>query len=176
MTLSLTILMLAMHPAVQERVYDEIKSLQRDNDQNVTYDELAALTYTEMVVKESLRLFPSVPIMGRQTNRTTQLPNFTLAPGITCLIPIFRLHRSQRIWGDNADQFDPERFSPERIAESDQYYFMPFSHGPRKCIGTWRAVPHDAIITAPSFDARTRAMNLSFSVHQVEAPCTLQIQ
>lgn len=122
-----------MNPEIQERVYNEIKSLDCDGEYNI--DDFTKLTYTEMVLKETMRLFPAAPFVFRMTTKQTQLKNGTLLPGTPCIIPIYKFHRSAHIWGDDCDQFDPERFSAERSPNVDMFYFMPFSFGARNCIG-----------------------------------------
>jgi cytochrome P450 len=55
--------------------------------------------------------------------------------GMDCLIPIVNIHRNKMLWGDDADQFKPERFVEENIQKVHPYAYLPFSKGPRNCIG-----------------------------------------
>lgn len=126
------LLMLAMHPEMQEKVFQEVRSVGGDGE--LSYEDVAELTYTEMVLKETLRLFPPAPLVARLIKEPTKVRNATLPPSTICMVPIYKLHRSRLIWGDDAGLFDPERFSPERSGDADKYYFMPFAAGARNCI------------------------------------------
>lgn len=134
-TISLAILMLAMHPDAQERVHAEISAMAHDPMTDFTYDDITVLPTIEAVLKETLRLFPVVPIIGRQTTEKTKLQNGVLPAGTTCIIPLWKLHRFQHIWGDDCNDFVPDRFLGERSKQFDAFYFMPFSYGSRGCIG-----------------------------------------
>lgn len=126
--------MMAMHPAVQHRVYDEIQLL--DLSQPLSYDDVTGrLPYTEMVIKETMRLFPITGVLPREIAVDVKLADFTLPKGSTCVLPIIKLHRSKKLWGDDSEVFDPDRFSAERSAARESYFYMPFSAGPRNCIG-----------------------------------------
>lgn len=127
------ILMMAMHPEVQQRVYEEIKSLGCDDDYGI--EDVAKLSYTEMVLNETMRLFPPVHRVYRIITQPTKLTNCTLPVGTNCVIPIYWLNRLKKVWGDDCDQFDPERFSAEQCQQRDPIYFMPFLAGPRNCLG-----------------------------------------
>jgi cytochrome P450 len=59
----------------------------------------------------------------------------TLPAGLNVIIPAIKLHRDKRYWGEDADEFKPERFKPENIAKVHTYAYLPFSRGPRNCIG-----------------------------------------
>lgn len=58
-----------------------------------------------------------------------------LPAGVLILIPAYHVHRDPQHWGPNADEFDPEHFSEEAVAGRHPYAYMPFSAGPRNCIG-----------------------------------------
>lgn len=147
--------MLAMHDDVQERLFEEVKNVV---DGDITETHLQKLNYLEMVVKESMRLFPVLPIHARIAKEDVELENFTIPAGANIVISVFNAHRNKKTWGDDADQFRPERFLPENFEKLHPYAFLPFSRGnlgnfqtilestmpmtflplgPRKCIG-WR--------------------------------------
>ncbi|CAD6995510.1 unnamed protein product [Ceratitis capitata] len=116
-----SLLMLAIHPVVQERLYDEIH-----------------LPYLDMVVNETLRLLPPIPIIGRQVVKNTTLSNGLVLPrGLEILISIFDLHRRTDIWGANAHEFNPDNFLPGNLEEKHTHAYIPFSKGIRNCIG-WK--------------------------------------
>lgn len=133
MVVSNAILMMAMHPDVQQRVYDEIKSLGCDDDYGI--ENVADLPYTEMVLYETMRLFPPVHRVYRIITQPTELANCTLPVGTICVIPIYWLHRLSKVWGDDCDRFNPDRFSAEQCRQRDRLYYMPFLAGPRNCLG-----------------------------------------
>ena len=129
------ILFLAMHPNIQEKVYQEIISVFPSDDIEITYDSLSKLNYLENVMKESLRLGPTVHSIAREA-----MENFEISPGkvikrgsIFC-INIYGLHHRKDLWGDDAELFYPDRFLPESFDDKHQY-FIPFSIGRRNCLG-----------------------------------------
>nr|XP_036233916.1 probable cytochrome P450 313a4 isoform X1 [Bactrocera oleae]XP_036233917.1 probable cytochrome P450 313a4 isoform X2 [Bactrocera oleae] len=130
------LVMLAMHPEIQERVFQEIRSVFPDGITSVEYADLKKLPYLDMCIAEALRLVPPAAIIGRQTVDDTELcPGVILPKGTQVLIAIYALHRRQKIWGPDANRFNPDNFLPENIAKRHPYSYMPFSKGPRNCIG-----------------------------------------
>lgn len=128
--------MLAMHLDVQEKLFEEIHSKWPENNIQVTYDHLKDVPYLDMVVAETLRLMPSIPIVGRQTIHQTKLTSeLNLPPKMQVIVPIFSLHRSKNWWGPKAHLFNPDNFLPEKIVNRNPYVYMPFSKGARNCIG-----------------------------------------
>lgn len=127
----MVLFMLAMHPECQEKAYAELVSFFPNKDVDVSIDDLRKLTYVDNCVKEALRVFPTVALIARSVRGDIQLRDFTIPAGASVGIDIFSLHRSKKFWGDNADQFIPERFDSSL---SHPYAYMAFSHGPRNCI------------------------------------------
>lgn len=130
----MVLFMLAMHPQCQEKAYDELLSVFPNKDDLFpTIDDLEKLPYLNMCVKEAIRIFPTVAIVARSTTGDIQLREYKIPAGTFIGIDIFSLHRSKKYWGDDADQFIPERFdSEEKLLHP--YAYMAFSHGPRNCI------------------------------------------
>ncbi|KAJ8732337.1 hypothetical protein PYW08_015067 [Mythimna loreyi] len=129
-----TTIMLAMYPDVQEKVYDEIHQIFGDSDRPVTPEDLPKLKYLEAVIKESLRLYPPAPFISRKVEKDVELPTgITLTKGCDLLISIWSIHRNPKYWGEDAELFRPERFIDTPLTHPAA--FLPFSYGPRGCIG-----------------------------------------
>uniref|UniRef100_A0A182Q9E0 Cytochrome P450 n=1 Tax=Anopheles farauti TaxID=69004 RepID=A0A182Q9E0_9DIPT len=135
-TMSNLLLMLAIHPEVQERVYQEVMSVCPDLTKPVTMEEANKLVYTEMVCKETMRLFPVGPLIGRKCVADVKLDDkHTIPAGCSVALGIYQIHRDPSIWGPEAAKFNPDNFLPEKVAERHPYAYLPFSGGPRNCIG-----------------------------------------
>ena len=135
MALSHAMLLLAIHPEHQEQLYKEIQKKIKSNDDLKSTEIVNSIEYLELVQKETFRLMPSVPMMLRDT-----LEDFEIEPGLIIpkdtkmLINIFALHRQPTVWGDDANEFKPERFLPENSEGRNPFAYIPFSSGPRICI------------------------------------------
>uniref|UniRef100_A0A182M2E4 Cytochrome P450 n=1 Tax=Anopheles culicifacies TaxID=139723 RepID=A0A182M2E4_9DIPT len=133
MTVANTILLLAMHPDVQEKLFSELKTHCSPEVENIRYETLSRLTYLEMVLKESLRLLPIAAVIGRRTTEELDLGGeYRLPANVDIVIDIFDIHRNPAYWGHDADRFRPERFEGLKY---DPFALLPFSAGSRNCIG-----------------------------------------
>ncbi|XP_059153416.1 cytochrome P450 3A41-like [Physella acuta] len=130
--LQMCLYVLASHPDIQDRVYEEITRVVQG--ENPTPEELNSLTYTEMTVNETLRLYPPVPIVTRKAKDTRTYNGVTIPKGTLVQIPFFHILKDHRIWPES-DQFRPERFDPEEKQKRDPLAFVCFGHGPRICLG-----------------------------------------
>jgi cytochrome P450 len=131
-----TLILLAMNQDIQQKVYEEICEVFNTENVEVHYDSIGKLKYLEMVMKEALRLFSPIPISVRETTDKFDVGlDKPMEKGGTIFIFHYILHRRKDIWGQDADKFDPERFSPENVSKRDPYSFLPFGAGPRSCIG-----------------------------------------
>ena len=99
-----------------------------------TYDDLPRLKYTEMVLAESVRLYPPAWAMGRLALEDFELGPYRLPKGTTVLMSQFVTHRDARYFPDPL-RFDPERHTPEAKARRARFSYFPFGMGPRQCIG-----------------------------------------
>ncbi|XP_055604846.1 cytochrome P450 4c21-like [Uranotaenia lowii] len=130
-----TCLFLAMLPEVQEKLHKEIVTkIPNENDQSDP-EILKSLPYLEKVIRESLRLAPVGPIIARVNLADIELDEHKIPKGNLFVFNFYDLHRRPDIWGPNADQFDPENFTPERIQQRHPFGYLPFSGGSRNCIG-----------------------------------------
>jgi cytochrome P450 len=100
----------------------------------VAAEHIERLPLVQQVLKESMRVYPPVPLMSRQAVADTRLGEHPIRAGTSVLMPIYAIHRHAKRWQD-PDAFDPERFTPEREAQIPRYQYMPFGAGPRICIG-----------------------------------------
>ncbi|XP_062557039.1 uncharacterized protein LOC134221888 [Armigeres subalbatus] len=131
-------LFLGMYPDVQEKVYSEIaEHIHSMQHESVSPEVLKRLTYTEMFLHECLRLCPIGPNIARLNMTPIELEGIKIPAGHILFISFFSLHRRKDIWGPDAEQFNPERFLPERSVGRHPYAYLPFSGGSRNCIG-WR--------------------------------------
>ncbi|KAI5693074.1 hypothetical protein M8J75_007391 [Diaphorina citri] len=135
-TNSLTLIMLALHPNIQQEVYDEIVQVLGDDPETVpTYDQIQKLHLLTRVIKETLRLYPAAPIIGRHITREIQADKYTIPIGATVAAFIYQIHRDPRHWS-NPHCFDPDRFLPSEISRRNPNAYLPFSSGPRNCVGS----------------------------------------
>lgn len=128
--------MLGTHEDVQERVYQEMKEIFGDSDRDVTFNDTMEMKYLERVLMETLRLYPPVPFITRVVREEVKLVSgdYVLPKNTRVGIGIFLVHRDPDYY-PNPDQFDPDNFLPERCQNRHYYSFIPFSAGPRSCVG-----------------------------------------
>lgn len=129
--------MLATHPNIQERLYEETAEIVSTENTSIEYEHLKQISYMDLIIKETLRLMPSIPIIGREAVKDTIVNGIYLPKGMQVMIPIFILHRRKDLWGPFADSFNPDNFLPESNGKRHPYAYIPFSKGSRNCIGKY---------------------------------------
>ena len=128
-------LLLAHHQDVQQRVYEEILAVREEAQGDLTIADFNQMTYTDRVLKECLRLYPPVPFIARVLTEDIQIETGQWIPkGIECHLFIYDLHRDEEQFPD-PDKFDADRFLPEEGQKRHPFAYLPFSCGPRNCIG-----------------------------------------
>ncbi|KAI8115386.1 Cytochrome P450 4d2 [Lucilia cuprina] len=133
--ISFILYLLSRHPEVQQKVYEEILSIiGPDKNKSVVMGELLKLKYLECVIKEALRLYPPAPIIGRTTEEDFKIGNNIIPRGTNIIILIYMMCRDPDYF-PRPNDFIPERFSAENIEKIHPFAFLPFSWGPRNCIG-----------------------------------------
>lgn len=138
LTVSTTILFLAMYPEHQRRVYDEVDRLLGGEKRALTRAEIDGLKYTDQCIREVMRFTPIVPIIARRNQRPIRLRNGVELPVDTSIVvSINDVHRNRLFWGADADVFRPERMRAEALKEQHPYAWLGFSGGPRNCIGEY---------------------------------------
>jgi len=130
--LTWTLYLLARFPEWMEKLSEEVFSITRGAP--VAAEHIDKLVLVQQVLKEAMRLYPPVPLMSRQAVAETTLAGHTLPLGTSVVMPIYVIHRHRKRW-ERPDDFEPERFAPEREAAIERYQYMPFGAGPRICIG-----------------------------------------
>ncbi len=124
--------LLSQNPESEARLHQEID--RELHGRLPTYDDIPRLRYAEMVLAESMRLYPPAWAMGRQALADFQLGDFFLPAKTTVLMSQFITHRDPRFFPDPL-RFDPERFTPEAKSRRMKFAYFPFGAGFRQCIG-----------------------------------------
>jgi cytochrome P450 len=132
LALTWTFYLLSLHPAIEERVRDEIATVTGGTP--VRGEHIESLRYAQQVIQEAMRLYPPAPLIVREAQRVLQLGTETIGPGTFVYVPVYAVHRHEEFW-ERPDLFDPDRFAPEAIKTRDRYVYLPFGAGPRICIG-----------------------------------------
>ncbi|XP_046734965.1 uncharacterized protein LOC124404676 [Diprion similis] len=132
LTCSFLFMMLGMHPDIQDKVRKEVNEVIGDED--VTMENLSKLRYLELVIKETIRLFPVGPMTLRELTADLEFETCTAPKGCTLALMVFETHRDPKYWTE-PEKFNPDRFTPENSIDRHPYAYVPFSSGIRSCIG-----------------------------------------
>lgn len=123
--------LLAEHSESQEACYAEIEDiLDGDNERPFTMHDIRRMRYLEQCIKESLRLYPSVPMIARKLGEGITVGSHKLPAGSNVLIFPYATHRIEEIY-PNPEKFDPDRFSADEVESRHPYGYIPFSAGAR---------------------------------------------
>ena len=126
---------LATNPDVEERLIAEIDEITGgDPDYDLQYDDLMALTYTTQVIKETMRVYPPMPITIRRSLTDGTLGRYRVRKGDIILVGTLAAQRDPRYWGPDPDRFDPEQFAMDKVVGRPRHAFIPFSIGKRQCM------------------------------------------
>ncbi|KAG7207959.1 hypothetical protein KM043_009543 [Ampulex compressa] len=128
--------MMGCHPDIQEKVIAELDEIFGDSDRPATFQDTLQMKYLERCLMETLRMYPPVPLIAREIKTDLKLASgdYTIPAGATVAIATIKMHRMAHIY-PNPDTFNPDNFLPENTANRHYYAFIPFSAGPRSCVG-----------------------------------------
>jgi cytochrome P450 len=143
-TLAWALYALARAPQLRARVEAELDEIR---EAQVGVQHLAALPYTTQVIKEAMRLYPAVHMIARRATREVQIGPYQVRRGAIVVINIVGIHHRPDLYPE-PERFDPQRFSPEREKLLPKQAFLPFSAGPRICIGNHFAMMEAQLILA----------------------------
>ena len=129
--LSWTLYLIGRHPEVQKKLHIEIDNA--SFSENIL-DKIRNMKYLDYVIKESLRLYPPVPRYSRVLDKDTRIDGHVLPKGTSFFIDVISTHTNPESWDDPLS-FNPDRFGDEKFCKRNPYTYLPFSAGPRNCIG-----------------------------------------
>nr|CAA55887.1 unnamed protein product [Rattus norvegicus] len=132
-TLSFVLYFLATHPDIQKKLQEEIDGA-LPSKAPPTYDIVMEMEYLDMVLNETLRLYPIGNRLERVCKKDIELDGLFIPKGSVVTIPTYALHHDPQHW-PKPEEFHPERFSKENKGSIDPYVYLPFGNGPRNCIG-----------------------------------------
>ncbi|KAK2585576.1 hypothetical protein KPH14_010210 [Odynerus spinipes] len=127
---------LALQPDIQKKLRQEILEALEKNNGRATYDMALNLPYLDMVVYETLRMYPPLGFLDRIAGQDYKIPNhdLTIEKGTPVMISMTGMHYDPEYF-PNPEKFDPERFTEENKKSRPAYVFFPFGEGPHVCIG-----------------------------------------
>jgi len=138
--------LVAKHPTVEDRLVEEVDNVLAGRAPG--FSDLPRLPYTEMVVKESLRLYPPTwALFPREVVSSVELGGYTVPKRAWVYVFPWVTQRDPRFF-ENPERFDPERFAPGRADKISQYAYFPFGGGPRICIANTFATMEMMLIVA----------------------------
>ncbi|XP_011060490.1 PREDICTED: cytochrome P450 4C1-like [Acromyrmex echinatior] len=133
-SLSFILALLAEHKDIQDRVRNEVDIVMQENENKLTMKFLHQLSYLERCIKEALRLHNAAFFISRVCGEDVKLQSYLIPAGTILHIDIHGTHTDPNFW-PNPEVFDPDRFLPEKSQNRHPYSYIPFSAGPRNCIG-----------------------------------------
>ena len=137
--------LLSKHPESERRLHKEVSEVL--GDRTPTVADLPAMSYSRMVIEETLRLYPPAWITSRQAEAEDILCGYLVPTGTLTWLSPYIMHRHPNYW-DNPEGFDPERFSPERSEGRPHYAYFPFGGGGHQCVGKHFALMEAQLVLA----------------------------
>jgi cytochrome P450 len=173
LALSWTWHLLGQHPEVERKLHRELDHVL--DGRVPSFSDLPALTYTERVIKESMRLYPPAWSLARTVVSDFELRGYRIPAGANVVMSQWIMHRNPHYFPD-PNKFDPDRWLLERLQKLPRFAYFPFGGGPRQCIGTafammeatillatiaqrfrFNTVPEHPVVPIPSFTLRPKS-------------------
>ncbi|KAM9785645.1 cytochrome P450, family 3, subfamily A, polypeptide 65 [Neosynchiropus ocellatus] len=129
---------LATHPDIQKTLQKEVDET-FPGKKTASYEALMQMEYLDMVINETMRMFPIANRLERVAKTSVEINGVTVPKGCVISVPVFAIHRDPELFPE-PEVYKPERFSKENKDKMDPYSFLPFGAGPRNCIGMRFAV------------------------------------
>ncbi|XP_008202892.1 cytochrome P450 4C1 isoform X2 [Nasonia vitripennis] len=128
------LMLLAENPEAQDRARAEVIQVFSENGGKLDIKEIQKFEYLDRCIKEAMRLYPAIGNFIRHLNEDVQLKKYLLPAGVDVAFFVYDLHRDPKHWQE-PEKFDPDRFLEENVKKRHPFAYMPFSAGPRNCIG-----------------------------------------
>ncbi|QLD91100.1 cytochrome P450 [Natronomonas salina] len=144
LALTYTFFLLDRNPDDRRRLYAELDHVCGDDP---TFEDVPRLEFADAVLDESLRLYPPVYTMFRESTEGVRLGGYDVPADALCMLPQWVVHRSDR-WYDDPEAFDPDRWLDDRTEDRHRFAFFPFGGGPRICIGKQFSLLESKLILA----------------------------
>ncbi|XP_067928895.1 cytochrome P450 4V2-like isoform X4 [Watersipora subatra] len=164
--ISFTIYMLGAHQDVQKKCQAELDEI-IGSSTSISNADLAKMTYLEWCIKETMRIFPTVPFFARELHEEATFGDYSVPKGTTVYLYSMGLHKDPAVFPE-PEKFDPTRFSPENCLKRSPFAYVPFSAGPRNCIGQKFAMMELKVILAK--------MLTTFNIESVVKQADLRVQ
>jgi cytochrome P450 len=145
LALSWTWYLLSQHPEAEHRLHEELKQVL--GGRLPTAADLPRLTYTEAVVKESMRLYPPAWGIGRSPIKPCEIGGYRVPAGASVVMSQWVMHRDPRYFTE-PERFNPARWSSEAVQKLPRFVYFPFGAGPRVCIGAGFAMMEATLLVA----------------------------
>ena len=162
--------LLSQHPEVEKKLHAELDEVLRGG--LPTFEDIPRLAYTEMIVAESIRLYPPAWAIGRKALSEQRIGTYVVPADAIVLLSPFVTHRDARFFPD-PERFDPERWTPEAKEARNPFCYFPFGGGPRRCIGEGFAWAEGILVLA-ALASRWRARLIAGQVIEPRALITLR--
>jgi len=168
--LSFALHYLSRDPGLLARAHEEVdRVLGPDRDAEPTFEQVPKLRFLRRVLDEGLRLWPTAPAFTRSPREQTTLSTgHVMRPQDWAIVLLPLVHRDPAVWGDDADQFDPDRFLPERSRGRLPHSYKPFGTGERSCIGRQFALHESVLVLARTLHRYELAPDPSYELHVAE--------
>lgn len=136
----------AKHPEYQQKAQEEIDSIMESRQSDhFEWEDLSKMEYLGRCIKETLRMHPPVPFVGRKITKEVEIDGVKFPTGTRFTLHIYNLHHNPHVWEDPFE-YRPDRFLPENLSKKDSFAFVPFSAGPRNCIGQHFALNEEKVV------------------------------